>query len=283
MTVLAVDVGGTSSKLAVVDAAGRVVRFDRVPHTAGEVDLDDLARRLRRWRDEPDPAVEHDPGRTGVQALGFSVPGVVDGTRMRSVRDKAAALLDRDLAVWADVELGLPVVVENDARAACWGEFRSGAGQGVADLLTVSLGTGVGVGAVVGGRLLRGAHGQGGILAGHVPTGQGPTCTCGALGCVEARASGWAARRLGAEGEVPAGFVRAWALAIVGWCHVLDPARIVLTGGIASAATDFLPVLRELVVAGLWDPGRAPELAVADDVWTSAVRGVADLAREGTR
>lgn len=271
MTVVAVDVGGSSSKLAAFDDDDRVLRFERVPHAAQGLDVDDLARRLRTWRD------------LAPTALGFSVPGVVQENRMRSVRDKADPLLDLDLAAWAQAELGLPVVVENDARAACWGEFRSGAGRGVQDLLTVSLGTGVGVGAVVAGTLLRGAHGQGALLGGHVPSAEGPACNCGNHGCVEARASGWAARRHGLEGHVPPEFVQAWALAIVGWCHVLDPARIVLTGGIASAAGEFLPALRDVVVEGLWDPGRAPEFAIADDVWTSAARGVADLAREGTR
>lgn len=272
MTVLAVDVGGSSSKLAVVEPDGRVVRFDRVSHPdGGTVDLQDLARRLSDWADAKPVAV------------GFSVPGIVENGRMRSARDKAAPLLDLDLAAWSGEELGLPVLVENDARAACWGEFRFGAGRGARDLITLSLGTGVGVGAVVAGRLLRGAHGQGAALGGHVPSAEGPVCNCGAFGCVEAQASGWVSHRDGIAGQVPPEFVAAWALAIVGWCHVLDPARIVLTGGISSAAAQFLPDLQHQVLERLWDRERAPEFVVAEDVWTSAARGVADLAWEGSQ
>jgi glucokinase len=198
VSTIAVDVGGTNFKIAYIGPGGDVVRFARVPHHSAPADLDHLADTLRSWVD----------GST--RAVGFAVPGVVDGGRLRSAHGKVGYLVGLDLHAWADAELGLPAHVENDARAACWGEYRSGAGRGVADLLTVSLGTGVGVGAVVAGALLHGAHGHGAILAGHVPSAEGPDCNCGGRGCVEARASGWVAH--GAP-DVPEDFLAAWALA----------------------------------------------------------------------
>ena len=104
---------------------------------------------------------------------------------------------------------GLPVVLENDAIAAAFGEWRHGAGQGLRHLVYVTVSTGVGGGAIVDGHLLHGRQG----MAGHVGhlrlVPDGPTCACGAKGCFEALASGTAMglRAQAAAKENPAGYL----------------------------------------------------------------------------
>jgi glucokinase len=104
---------------------------------------------------------------------------------------------------WREVPLGrvlrhafgLPVVVENDVRAAAWGEFRFGAGQGVSSLLAVFVGTGVGSGAVLGGALWRGAGNSAGEVGHTQVVWDGLACPCGQRGCLEQYASGIAFQR----------------------------------------------------------------------------------------
>ncbi|RCK70221.1 ROK family protein [Desertihabitans brevis] len=229
---------------------------------------------------------------------------------MRSVHDKVGSLVDRDLAGEVGGWLGVPVAVDNDARAAGWGEYVAGAGQGAQVLLTLTLGTGVGSSLVVGGVALRDGPGHRGVLGGHqqlLP--DGPECTCGRRGCLEALASGWALPRVVAEQRArhpsstlpadadlalvvsaattgdPLGravldeLVGWWAVGIANACAVVGPDRVVLTGGLASAAPHFLDDLRRRLAALVWEPSAAPDLRVAPDVWASATLGMADQAR----
>ena len=96
-------------------------------------------------------------------------------------------------------ELDLPVVVENDANAAAWGEFTFGAGEDVEDLLMLTIGTGVGGGMVIDGELVRGGFGMGGEV-GHISMVPGGVpCGCGNLGCLESYGSGRALVRVSRE------------------------------------------------------------------------------------
>ena len=108
---------------------------------------------------------------------------------------------------WREVALGdrlhqaldLPVVVANDVRAATWGEWLHGAGQGAEDLICLFIGTGIGGGVVSGGRMLSGCSNTAGEL-GHITVDMnGPRCTCGNRGCLEALAGGWAIARRARE------------------------------------------------------------------------------------
>ena len=99
---------------------------------------------------------------------------------------------DLDLRTELESRIGLPVVVENDANAAAWGEFRYGAGEDVDDLLLVTVGTGVGGGVVLDGRLHRGAFGVGGEIGHMRVVPDGILCGCGNRGCLESYASGTA-------------------------------------------------------------------------------------------
>jgi glucokinase len=88
--------------------------------------------------------------------------------------------------------LGMPVYVTNDVRAVTWGEWKCGAGKHVSDLLCVFVGTGIGGGVIIGGRLLTGSTGVAGEVGHTVIDQDGPQCRCGSRGCLEAHAGGWA-------------------------------------------------------------------------------------------
>jgi glucokinase len=95
--------------------------------------------------------------------------------------------------------LGVSAAVTNDVRAACWGEWLFGAGKGADDLVALFVGTGIGGGVVIGGRMLGGCSNTLGEI-GHMPVDlNGPRCHCGSWGCIEAIAGGWAIARQARE------------------------------------------------------------------------------------
>jgi len=129
-------------------------------------------------------------------AIGVSFGGPVDAARGR-------VILSHHVAGWEDTPLrdqlqaafGAPVSVDNDANVAALGEYKSGAGQGCASLLYVTVSTGVGSGWVIGGKIYNGADGMAGEIGHTIADPQGPLCICGRRGCVEAMACGRAIAR----------------------------------------------------------------------------------------
>jgi glucokinase len=176
-----VDVGGTKIAAGVVDDAGKILA------------------RTRRSTPSTDPAgivesiiavVTELAGGHPVEGVGVGSAGFIDAGRSTVLF--APNLAWRDVPVRSHVvaATGIPTVVENDANAAAWGEFRFGAAEDVDDTVCVTVGTGIGGGVVLDGALYRGAHGIGGEL-GHmrmVPGGR--LCGCGLRGCLEQYASG---------------------------------------------------------------------------------------------
>ena len=125
-------------------------------------------------------------------AIGFAA--LVDSrvNRVLSTDGKYEDVRDIDLAEWFRENVGLPARIENDARMALLGESYAGAARGFTDVVMMTLGTGIGGVAMIEGKLLRGKHAQAGCLGGHTPAVfNGRPCTCGAIGCAEAEASGW--------------------------------------------------------------------------------------------
>jgi len=182
-----VDVGGTKVLGGVVDASGKVLATSRrdTPREGGS----ELTKTIA------EVALELMQSHS-VSAVGVSAAGFVSS-------DRKTMLATPNIADWNGVQLdlelekliGLPVVIENDANAAAWGEAKFGSGRNQAHMMMLTIGTGVGGGIVVNNELYRGAFG---IAAefGHlrvVP--EGHLCGCGARGCFEQYASGSALRR----------------------------------------------------------------------------------------
>lgn len=181
---LAVDIGGTKLAAGVVDEAGQVLRSTRAP-TAGE-DAEALFSTL---------TAVIDAVRSGDEV----VCGVGCGGPMTFGPEGGDVVSPLNIPAWDGfplrrrlaAALGVPVFVDNDAKALALGEGWVGAARGVDDYLAMVVSTGVGGGIVSGGRLLDGAGGNAGHI-GHVIVEPvvGRTCACGARGCLEAEASG---------------------------------------------------------------------------------------------
>ncbi|MEA2685274.1 MAG: glucokinase [Actinomycetota bacterium] len=195
--VVGVDVGGTKC-LAVALAGTRVVREDRVatPH-GGEAQLDTIAAlALAVAGDRP------------LAALGIGMPGLVDRDGVLRFAPNLPGVTGLPVRDELVRRLGVPVHVDNDATCAAWAERAMGAAAGLDDVVLVALGTGIGGGVIVGGRLARGANGFAGEIGHMVVDRDGPACPCGQRGCWERYASGsglgWLARVAAAGGRASA-------------------------------------------------------------------------------
>jgi len=178
---IGVDVGGTKIAAGVVDESGRILEEARRSSPAKDTDAieDAIADAVA------DLAERHD-----VEAVGVGAAGFVDAARSTVLIAPNLAWRDEPLRTELEKRTKLPVVIENDANAAAWGEFQFGAGHDVDDLVLVTVGTGVGGGVVLNGALYRGAFGVAAEI-GHlrmVPDGR--QCGCGQRGCWEQYASG---------------------------------------------------------------------------------------------
>ena len=184
---IGVDVGGTKIAAGVVDEYGTVLESARraTPSDgAGAVEsaIASLITELSAGR--------------AIESVGIGAAALVDAAQSRVVFAANIGWVEAPLRERIEALTGLPTVVENDANSAAWGEHRFGAGQGVADLVLVIIGTGVGGGVVVDGSLVRGFNGAAGEI-GHVRVvPDGLPCGCGLSGCLEQYASGRALLRI---------------------------------------------------------------------------------------
>ena len=184
-----VDVGGTKMLAVTVDDTGQVKGDRRVP-------TPDTAAALI---DAYVAVVDYQRADGRVDAVGVGAPGLVDRDGVLHAAPNLPGIHDLAIKVLLEERLQLPVQVDNDATCAAWGERELGAAKGSDDVVVVTLGTGIGGGLVLDGRLYRGAHGFAGEV-GHIKVDpNGPPCPCGGRGCWERYASGSALGRFGRE------------------------------------------------------------------------------------
>jgi glucokinase len=306
-----IDVGGTKISGGVVDEAGAVLEELRVESPATDVEAieDAITSLVTQLRDRHD-----------IAAVGVGAAGYVD--KARAVVMFAPNIAWRDVNLKAELEerIHLPVVVENDANAAAWGEFTYGAGHDVDDLLLVTVGTGVGGGVVLDGELYRGAFGVGAEIGHMRVVPDGILCGCGNRGCLEQYGSGTALvrevraaarggsllaadllQRAGGDPDRITGPLVTEAahdgdpfaveqLAVLGrWLGegiasltaVLDPAVVVLGGGVSEAGDLLLDPVRAAFASQLTGRGHRPVLDIrrARLGNRAGLIGAADLAR----
>ena len=262
------DLGGTQIKVGLCTPDGVEIWSDRFPSNAslGQEAI------LKALEDAGNIAFEEARKNDGeVGALGLGTPGVVDPDKgtIRFPVDNLGGWHGTDIVGFFREKFGVPSVVENDANAAAWGEYRSGAGKGARNLLAATVGTGIGGGAVIEGELLKGAVG-GAMELGHITwEPDGRACNCGLIGCMEAYSGGWGmakewGRRLG-NAEAPgvsdlvqAGLsgdslanevldegARTLGAGMMSAVHLLNPDVIVIGGGIIDARPRHLELIEE--------------------------------------
>ena len=248
----AIDIGGTKVAAAVVGPDG--IRSRQQMPTRG-TDGEELFDRVSALLE----AAIADAGgaSTGVDAVRAIGVGCGGPTRMadpRRVGPAAGAdwVSPLNIPGWRDFPLrarladrfGLPVRVDNDAKAFALGEGRHGAARGVADYVAMVVSTGVGGGIVLGGRLVDGADGNAGHIGHVIVTPDGEPCPCGARGCLEAEVSGTALARITgrpaaeAPEELRRHTGRLVGRAVASVCNLLDLRLAVVAGSVALGFGD---------------------------------------------
>ena len=183
---IGVDVGGTKIAAAAVDADGAIRHRARRETPAQDVEA--ITAAIAEMVQELAEATRSDGEQIG--AVGVACAGFVDSAGTTVLFAPNLAWRDAPLKALLEQAVGLPIVLENDANAAAWGEFRFGAAREADDMLLVTVGTGVGGGIVSDGELLRGSEGVAAEI-GHLRVQpDGHRCGCGNRGCLEAYASG---------------------------------------------------------------------------------------------
>ena len=192
--VFAVDLGGTHLRVALVDDTGRILKQTKQQTPKGDsaesivVALVDTARQWGSYQQ-------------AVVAASILVPGALDCDKAVVLQaPNLPSLVNYALKSELEKRLGWPVFLENDANAAAVGEMWLGAARGCRDVVSVTLGTGVGGGVILDGKLWRGSHGSAGEI-GHtaVDPFSGLKCKCGNTGCLELFASATAIVRMTRE------------------------------------------------------------------------------------
>ncbi len=183
---IGIDLGGTFIKGGVVDGEGKILLSDKIP-TECDRGAEHVAERIASLT--TDLIARAGVKKEEVRGVGIGSPGMIDSAR--GVVVYSNNLRWKDFAIGETVEkrIGLPVRVENDANVAAYGEACFGAGKGFRDLVMITLGTGVGGGIILDGKIFEG-NGSAGAEIGHsVIVAGGEECTCGRRGCLECYAS----------------------------------------------------------------------------------------------
>ncbi|QIS02800.1 ROK family glucokinase [Nocardia brasiliensis] len=304
-----IDVGGTNIRASVIDNSGEVLDTVQAPtpHSARALE-DALARSVRDLCDR------HEIGAVGLAVAGFIT---ADRTTVRFAPH--LPWQDTPVAQRLTERLELPVILEHDANAAMWAEYRFGAAAGGHNVVLVAIGTGIGAALLIDGRLYRGTHGVAPEL-GHlqvVPDGR--ACPCGKRGCWERYCSGTAladtaiemlatdpvrsvlakdvyrdpgsltGRRVAGAAQdgdplavrVMADFARWLGLGLAFVSDIFDPDLVVIAGGVSSSAPLFLDEAREEYARAVTGAGHRPLARIRTTQLGEAAGmiGAADLAR----
>ncbi len=296
--VLGLDVGGTTIKGEITDAAGTALAVAAVATPRGAAAFDAMGQLGERLLAELSISDRRRVGRAAVV-----LPGIVDVARSVAVFSSNVGWRDVHVGDRFTERWGIPTLIEHDVAVAGWAEGRYGAGRGHENVCVVILGTGISGTLSVGGRLVRSGYGQVGEY-GHIPVRrEGLPCPCGNTGCVETVASGAAiarayTRRTGREitgaadvfalmaadpdaAAVVQDAVDALADGLVGIVHAACPELIVLGGGLAGAGA----ALTEPLHRALDDRLRlvpTPRVVLGEFGARAGLAGAAFLARKGS-
>ena len=282
MIAIGIDIGGTSIKGAGITKEGKVLKVFSMPVIKGDsqdATINKLIEAINNYIKEQGFKKEE------ILGIGLGVPGVMD--------TKAGVITYSNNLQWYDLPIvdliekgtGLKVKITNDANAAALGEAKYGAGKKYKNIIMVTLGTGVGGGIIIDGKLFEGNLGKGAELGHTVVVIDGEQCSCGRKGCLEAYASATALIRetkkamyankrslmwkispeielvggkvvfeAAAQGdksaiEVLNNYIKYLGEGILNYCNIFRPNVVVLSGGIANAGKPLFDPLNEYLEA----------------------------------
>ncbi|MGN0365831.1 MAG: ROK family glucokinase [Suilimivivens sp.] len=304
--VFGVDIGGTTVKLGLFDTEGNLLDKWEIPtrtEEEGSHILPDVADSIKSKISEKQIAIED------IAGAGVGAPGPIDG---EGVVHKAVNLGWGTLSIKNTLEdlIHLPVMAGNDANVAALGEMWKGGGQGSRNLILVTLGTGVGGGIIIDGKILTGSTGAGGEIGHiHVQDGETETCGCGNRGCLEQYSSATGITRLAnkrlaesdkqsvlRQGKVSAktvfdavkekdelalevaeefGKYLGNALAVI--ATVVNPEAIVIGGGVSKAGEILLDYIKPYYEKNVFQGSRDVKFALATLGNDAGIYGAAKL------
>ncbi|OIQ61583.1 glucokinase [Moorella thermoacetica] len=313
--VAGVDLGGTNIAAILMDATGRTRGWMTWPTEAsgGPDRVIERIIALIKFTMEQNGITEQQ-----LLGIGLGVPGLVNSQEGKSV-------FSPNLPGWRDIPVaemvgrgcGVPVIIDNDVRMAAWGEKLLGAGRGWEDVICLTLGTGIGSGIFIQGKMFKGRDESAGEI-GHVTVEKdGPRCNCGNFGCLEMYASGRGIARQAREtleqggsslllelaggdaSSITAATVCRAAIqgdplarqvmektalylgiALAGLANILNPQRIVLGGGVMGAGELLLEPVRRVVRERAMPLNREVEIVAAELGERAGAIGAAALARQ---
>jgi glucokinase len=252
------DLGGTHLKFGLVDERGKIAFKEKVSSPPEIEDLLDLIKnlwqdRLKRWEGD-------------IRAVGFGFPGIFNLKEKKTYQSPNYPSLDNyDILQALSRFIDVPFWVDNDANMAAFGEFKAGSGQDVQSLVLLTIGTGVGSGIVLEGKLWQGKCGYAGELGHIIVNPSGEKCNCGGQGCLETEVSApkivknYAAlkkkemnisaeeifrRAKNGDKAAQQAFAQAsyyLGIGLATTINLLNPEKILLGGGVMSAEEYLLP------------------------------------------
>jgi len=282
--VIGIDLGGTIIKTGIV-RNGEIIASGNLKSDS----VNGLGRKLPEIEEYIKKTLqEHQILKSSIVGVGISFPGLVDSSRSvvlstNAKYDDAPCL---DLKNWAKNSFGGKFYIDNDARMAAVGEWQYGAAKGCNNMVMMTIGTGIGTGVIIQGKILKGEHFQAGCLGGHLIVDyKGRRCNCGNIGCVEALSSSFFLNDIIRDNQqiskdfyrqyAPFDFKKlfdlfsagnpdaqkiaydcmdVWAAGIVNFIHAYDPEMIVLGGGVAKSANIIIPYIQQQVDSLAWTP-----------------------------
>ncbi len=276
---IGIDVGGTNVKIALVDDKGSILYSNSVPTRAEmgyEYTVNNIKQAIRDLMSETKV--------TNIEGIGFDFPGQIDYKNgIVRLAPNIPGWVNIPIAKIIEDEFKIPTRIDNDVHCAALGELNFGAGKGCENFICMTVGTGIGSGIVINGKLVRGASNAAGEL-GHIKLQmhEGPLCGCGDHGCLEAFASGPSIvamaeeyilggkstkfRELASGGEITPFIVAEAAkqgdpvarrifarigeyigFGLSSVVNLLNPEKIIIGGGVADAGDILLDPIKETI------------------------------------
>ena len=278
---IGIDVGGTNVKIALVDDKGSILYSNSVPTRAEmgyEYTVNNIKQAIKDLMKETNTEAKD------IQGIGFDFPGQVDcKTGVVKLAPNIPGWVNVPIAQMIEEEFHIPTRIDNDVRCAALGELKFGAGRGCENFVCITVGTGIGSGLVINGKVVRGAANAAGEL-GHIKLQMedGPLCGCGDSGCLEAFASGPSIvamaqeylkggksakfRELAGDGEITPYIVAKAAeagdpvakrifekmgyyigMGLTSVINLLNPEKIIIGGGVAECGDLLLDPIRRTI------------------------------------